>query len=91
MNLFPILARIWRLARLAASGPGAAVWLALFGVVVGLELFSICITLRLIAWNADIYNALENYDAGAALHQIGVFLALILLSALCFLVGDYLR
>lgn len=91
MNLFPILARIWRLARLAASGPGAAVGLALFGVVVGLELFSIWITLQLIAWNADFYNALENYDASAALHQIGVFLALILLSALCFLVGDYLR
>ncbi len=91
MKLLLILARIWRLARLAASGPGAWIGLGMFAIVVGLELFSIWITLQLIARNADFYNALENYDAGAALHQIGVFLALILLSALCFLVGDYLR
>src|SRR5690606_22674071 len=60
-------------------------------MIVGLELFSIWITLQLIAWNADFYNALENYDAGEAIRQIGVFLSLILLSAGCFLIGDYLR
>ncbi len=91
MKLLSVLARIWRLARLAASGPGAWVGLGLFVIVVGLELVSIWITLQLIAWNANFFDALENFDAGAAVRQIGVFLSLILFSALCFLVGDYLR
>jgi ABC-type long-subunit fatty acid transport system fused permease/ATPase subunit len=91
VKLLSVLARIWRLARLAASGPAAWVGLGLFAIVVGLELVSIWITLQLIAWNANFFDALENFDAGAAVRQIGVFLSLILFSALCFLVGDYLR
>lgn len=65
--------------------------LGLFAVVVGLELFSIWISLRLIAWNADFYNALEDYDVSTAIHQIGVFFSLIMLSAVCYLIANYLR
>ena len=86
-----VIARIWRLARLAASGPGSRVGLVLFAIVLALELASIWISLRLIAWSQDFFDALENYEADRAVWQVGLFFALTTLSATRFLVADYLR
>ena len=86
-----VLARIWRLARLAASGPGSSIGLTLLVVVLALELASIWISLRLIAWNQDFFDALENFDTDRAIWQVGVFFMLTTASATRFLVADYLR
>lgn len=91
MKLVSTLARIWRLARIGASGPGAWIGLGLYGLILGLELFSIWVALQFIAWNAAFYDALENYDASEAVSQVGVFFALAGLSAWRFLISDYLR
>jgi putative ATP-binding cassette transporter len=65
--------------------------LFLFGLVLGLNLIGIPITVRLISWSADFYNALQKADAAAAVEQIGVFAGLTVLSATTFLIASYLR
>jgi vitamin B12/bleomycin/antimicrobial peptide transport system ATP-binding/permease protein len=86
-----ILKQIWRFLRIAASGPGSLVSLLFVGIVAACELAGIQITLRLIQWSADFYNALQKLDAPAAINQIGVFAMLIGTSAMLFLIGQYLR
>ena len=86
-----ILRQIWRFLRIAASGPGSLLSLLFVGIVVACELTGIQITLRLIQWSADFYNALQKLDAPAAVKQIGVFAMLIGTSAMLFLIGQYLR
>lgn len=86
-----ILRRIWRLTWLAASGPGAWRGLATYGCVLGLQFLGVWISVRMIAWNKAFYDALEQLDAGAALRQIGIFAALIAVSAAVFLLGEWLR
>lgn len=56
-----------------------------------LSLCSIQVTLRLITWNKDFYNALERYDTQAVITQIGLFALLTAISALLYLTGNYLR
>ena len=86
-----LLARILDLARIAALGPGAYATLTLLACVFSLELASIWISLRFVTWNADFFNALEAYDADAAIQQVWIFFAFTGLSAARFLVSDYLR
>ncbi|MFN4128130.1 ABC transporter ATP-binding protein/permease [Pannonibacter indicus] len=86
-----VLARIFRLTRLAASGPGAPVALVLYAVVLGLQFAAVWVSVQLINWNKAFFDALEKRDAGEALLQVGHFALLISASAACFLVGDWLR
>ena len=85
------LASIWRLARLCALAPGGRFGLVLFAAVFGLGLAGIHISVRLIRWANDFYNALQKLDVTAAVHQIGVFFALIAVSAALNLCATYLR
>lgn len=86
-----VLARIWRLVRLCLAGPGGKRAGLVFLVVLGLELGAIYISILLVQWSADFFDALEQVDAAAAVRQIGVFAVLISLSASQFLIGEYLR
>jgi putative ATP-binding cassette transporter len=86
-----ILGAIWRLLRLGASGPGSLASLGLLALVIIKSLLGIKVTLLLIAWNADFYNALQRIDAPAAIHQIGVFALLIGASAGLYLFGTYIK
>ncbi|MEM7069297.1 MAG: SbmA/BacA-like family transporter [Pseudomonadota bacterium] len=83
--------RIWGLTRIAVSGPDSLMTLGFLAIVIGLELASIWISLRFIAWNADFFNALEDYDVNEALYQTGFYFALTAVSALRFLLSSYLR
>ena len=78
------------LFRMLAHGPGGGAGFPLFIVVAALRLLSIPIGLYLIQWNADFFNALQRVDASAAIHQIGVFGIITLVSAARFLAADYL-
>lgn len=86
-----MLKQIWRFLRIATSGPGAAVGFCLLAAVIALSLAGIQITVRLISWNADFYNALQKLDMPAAAYQVGVFGVLIGTSAALYLAGRYLR
>lgn len=82
---------IWRLARLCAFAPGGRLGLLIFAAVFGLGLVGIHISVRLIRWTNDFYNALQKLDVAAAVHQIGVFFVLIAISAALNLSATYLR
>lgn len=86
-----IFARIWRLARLCLAGPGGKRVGMVALLVLALNLSSIYISILLVQWSADFFDALEQLDAAEAVHQIGVFAALISLSAGQFLIAEYLR
>lgn len=86
-----LLARLWRLTRLAVAGPGLAAVALLYGVVLGLQFFGVWIGVRLIDWNRDFFDALEQFDGGEALRQVQIFAGLIAMSAAAFLTGDLLR
>jgi putative ATP-binding cassette transporter len=85
------LKQIWRLALICAWRPGGRLGILIFAAVFGLGLISIHITVRLIRWTNDFYNALQRLDVTAAVHQIGVFFVLIAISATLHLTATYLR
>lgn len=82
---------IWRLLRIAASGPGRWAGFAVLAFIITCQIAGIQISLRLIQWSADFYNALQRLDASAAVTQVGVFAALIGTSAGLYLVGSFAR
>lgn len=82
---------IWRLLRMAAGGPFRWAGFALLAFIIGCHIAGIQITLRLIQWSADFYNALQRLDAPAVVTQLGVFATLIGTSAGLYLVGTFAR
>ncbi|MCA0320255.1 MAG: ABC transporter ATP-binding protein/permease [Proteobacteria bacterium] len=85
------LKQIWRLAVVCAWRPGGRLGILIFAAVFGLGLVGIHITVRLIRWTNDFYNALQRLDVTAAVQQIGVFFVLIAVSATLHLAANYLR
>ncbi len=85
------LKQIWRLAVLCAWRPGGRLGILIFAAVFGLGLIGIHISVRLIRWTNDFYNALQRLDVAEAVHQIGVFFLLIAISASLNLSATYLR
>lgn len=85
------LARLWRLLRLCPAGTGGRLGLLYFAAVVALSLAGIEVTLRLIAWNANFYNALAQHDTDEVVRQIGVFAVLVALGSTQYLVATYIR
>lgn len=72
-----ILARIWRLLRLSATAPSGRIGTLYFVIVLALNLAGIEVTLRLITWSADFYNALQKLDTAEAPSSRSVFSALL--------------
>lgn len=85
------LTQIWRLAVICAWRPGGRFGIVIFAAVFGLGLVGIHISVRLIRWTNDFYNALQRLDVPEAVHQIGVFFMLIAISAALNLSATYLR
>ncbi|MGO2132439.1 MAG: ABC transporter ATP-binding protein/permease [Halomonas sp.] len=79
------------LVRQAVSGPGARLSWLIYATVLGLNFFGIWVSLQLIDWSKNFYDALEQLNGTAALHQVGVFAVLTGLSATAFLLSDWLR
>jgi len=86
-----IFRSLWRLLRIAAGGPGRWFSFLMLAFVAGCQFAGIQITLRLIQWRADFYNALQRVDAPAALTQITVFAGLIGISAALHLMSTFVR
>ena len=85
------LGRIARLTRLCVGGPGGKIGALYFLLIFGLGLAGVQIGVRLIAWTADFYNALQKLDVDGALRQIAIFFGLIAISASLHLASTYLR
>ena len=60
-------------------------------IVISLKIVLIKISLEMIGWNKNFYNALEKYNLQEVVNQIGVFILLTILGAITFLMSDYLR
>ncbi len=86
-----ILKQIWRLLRIAASGPGKWPSLSLLAFVVCCQYAAIQVKVKMIHWYADFYNALQKLDVPVITSQIGVFFALAFTAAGIYLVGRYAR
>ncbi len=84
-----VLRRLWALFLLCLRGRGGRFGLVLFAVALGLRLAGIAVSIRLIAWFGDFYNALQRIDTEATITQIGVFVIITTISASLFLIGDY--
>lgn len=86
-----VLRQIWRLVALCCATRDGRFGLILLAAVVGLKLVAIPVTVRLVAWSADFYNALQKLDVPAAIHQMGVFAVLTAIGAAAYLAASYLR
>ena len=76
---------------LSARGPGGRIGLVMLTIIIACQLATIWITVRLVQWSADFYNALQKLDAATAVSQIGVFSLLTLSSASLYLGGHFVR
>ena len=86
-----ILGQFRRVLALCLSSAEGRFGLVQLALVLALNLASVAVSLRLIAWTADFYNALEKLDGGAALRQIGVFAILIGINVARDLAAAYTR
>lgn len=86
-----VLSQIIGLTRLCIAGPGGKIGALCFLTIFGLGLAGVQVGVRLIAWTADFYNALQKLDVDGALRQIAIFFGLIAISVCIHLASAYLR
>ncbi len=86
-----VLRRIASLVRLSIAGPGGRIGIALYVVVLALELASVLVSLRLIAWTKEFYDALQALNAAESLRQVGVFGLIVVVEVTRNLAATYLR
>lgn len=86
-----LLKQMWRLLRIAGSGPGSMISLGLLAIVITCQLLGIRVTIRMVQWSADFYNALQKLDVPAVTTQVGVFALLVAAAASLYLIGRLTR
>jgi putative ATP-binding cassette transporter len=80
-----------RLISVLVLAPGGKTNLALFALVVALNLGGVYATIRLVEWTGAFYSAIEKMDGAGALLQIGVFAIIVALNSVRHLTAEYLR
>lgn len=80
-----------RLLRICIRGRDGRVGVLYLIAILILGFCGIAVSLRMIAWSARFYDALQRVDGSGILKQIGVFAALTLVSAVLYLLGRCLR
>ncbi|MGE0153289.1 MAG: ABC transporter ATP-binding protein/permease [Reyranellaceae bacterium] len=86
-----VLHQIGRLLMLCIRGPGGRLGVLYFAIVLGLNLAGVYITVRMVAWTAAFYNALEKLNVDEVVRQIGIFAILVGLNASRALIAEYVR
>jgi vitamin B12/bleomycin/antimicrobial peptide transport system ATP-binding/permease protein len=89
--MLKILSQFWRLLALCLKGDRYKLGLVLFAAVVGLELLSVVVSVRLIQWTGDFYGALERMEVNEALWQVGIFGIIVALNTVRNLVSMFMR
>lgn len=80
-----------RLLRICVRGRGGRIGVLYLIAILILGFCGIAVSLRMIAWSAGFYDALQRVDGNEILKQIGVFAALTLTSAVLYLIGRCLQ
>ncbi len=91
MKFLAVLGQTRDLIAHCVRGEGGRLGLVYFAIVLALNLSGIYLTVRMVAWTAAFYDALEKLDVDAALRQIGVFAILVALNASRSLAAEYVR
>ncbi len=86
-----VLSQFWRLMALCLKGDRYRLGLVMFGGVVGLELLSVAVSLRIIQWTGDFYGALERMEVNEAIWQVGIFGIIVALNTVRHLVSMFMR
>jgi putative ATP-binding cassette transporter len=89
--MLDIFGQFSRLLGVCIRAPGGKQQLALFAVVVALELGSVYVGIRLIQWTGDFYAAIQKVDGPAITRQIGIFAIIIAANSVRGLTASYLR
>jgi putative ATP-binding cassette transporter len=85
------LREVWRLAKpYFVSEDRKAAWL-LLAVVVGLNLFSVYLSVRFNFWRNDFYNTLQQYNVHGFWVQIGIFTLLAVIAIVTGVYQTYLQ
>ncbi|KRE18224.1 hypothetical protein ASE63_03405 [Bosea sp. Root381] len=79
------------MTRLCISGPGGRLGLVQFAAIAALGLASVRISVLLITWNADFYNAIQKLDVPGVIQQVKVYFGLTAISVVIHLASAYLR
>ncbi len=90
-KLVNVLGQIGRLLMLCIRGPGGRLGILYFALVLGLNLAGVYITVRMVAWTAAFYNAVEKLNVDEVVRQIGIFAILVGLNASRALIAEYMR
>lgn len=80
-----------RLIRICVRGHDGRIGVLYLIAILILGFCGIAVSLRMIAWSAAFYDALQRVDGNEILKQIGVFAALTLTSAVLYLIGRCLQ
>src|ERR1700754_4674292 len=86
-----ILRQFWRLLSLCLKGPGGRLGIVLYVVVLALELSQILVSLRMIDWSKQFYDALQQMNGGEAMVQVGVFGLIVVAAVSLTLLSTYVR
>ena len=81
----------FRLMRLCTRTKSGVLGIAQFVFVLLLSLAGLAISIRMIRWSNDFYNALQEINGEEIVHQIGIFVILVLSSAALHLIGRYVQ
>lgn len=80
-----------RLLRICVRGRDGRIGVLYLIAILILGFCGIAVSLRMIAWSARFYDALQRVDGNEILKQIGVFAALTFTSAVLYLIGRCLQ
>ncbi|MBN9333547.1 MAG: ABC transporter ATP-binding protein/permease, partial [Devosia sp.] len=86
-----VLAQFWRLMKLCLAGPGGKWSIALFAVIVALDLGGVYATILIVGWTGAFYGALEAMNGAEAVRQVGIFGLIVAANSARHLVGQLLR
>jgi putative ATP-binding cassette transporter len=86
-----IIGQFTRLLGICVRAPGGLLQLALFAVIVALELGSVYVGVRLVQWTGEFYAAIQKVDGPATLRQIWTFAIIIAVNSVRGLAAIYLK
>jgi putative ATP-binding cassette transporter len=86
-----VFAQFWRLMQLCLAGPGGKWGIALFALIVALDLGGVYATILIVSWTGAFYGALEAMDGAEAVRQVGIFGLIVAANSARHLIGQLLR
>lgn len=86
-----IFAQFRGLMQLCLAGPGGKWSIALFALIVALDLGGVYATILIVSWTGAFYGALEAMDGAEAVRQVGIFGMIVAGNSARHLIGQLMR